>query len=173
MIDLLLAADVQGPEIDYEGLVAAVRARRRRRDRADGEPLPRRLRAAGAGAGAHPGRPRRGARADDLAVGARRPEPIVEGALAVDTLALGSGMLFYVAGIATVVLSLRAEAVRVAGAGEYFSLLLSSIAGMVVLASAENLVTLFVGLELLSIPLYALCAAELRRGTRSRPGSST
>ena len=34
---------------------------------------------------------------------------------------------------------------------------------MVILAGAENLVTLFVGLELLSIPLYVLCAAEVRR----------
>ena len=57
-----------------------------------------------------------------------------------------------------------------AGAGEYFALLLSSVAGMVVLASAENLVTLFVGLELLSIPLYALCATELRRGTSLEAG---
>jgi NADH-quinone oxidoreductase subunit N len=97
-------------------------------------------------------------------------DPIVENALAVDTLALGAGLLFYAAAIFTVVLSLRAEAVRTAGAGEYFSLLLSSVAGMLMLASAENLITLFVGLELLSIPLYALCAAELRRGTSLEAG---
>jgi NADH-quinone oxidoreductase subunit N len=34
---------------------------------------------------------------------------------------------------------------------------------MTVLASAENLVTLFVGLELLSIPLYVLCATEIHK----------
>ena len=34
---------------------------------------------------------------------------------------------------------------------------------MVVLAQAENLVTLFIGIELLSIPLYVLCATELRQ----------
>ena len=34
---------------------------------------------------------------------------------------------------------------------------------MVVLVAAQNLVTLFLGLELLSIPLYVLCATELRR----------
>jgi NADH-quinone oxidoreductase subunit N len=32
---------------------------------------------------------------------------------------------------------------------------------MVVLAGAENLITLFIGIELLSIPLYVLCATEL------------
>ena len=35
--------------------------------------------------------------------------------------------------------------------------------GMAILASAHDIITLFVGLELLSIPLYILCAAEYRR----------
>ena len=50
-----------------------------------------------------------------------------------------------------------------AGHGEYHALLLGSILGMVVLAGPQNLVTLFVGFELLSIPLYVLCATHLRR----------
>src|SRR3712207_6114741 len=41
---------------------------------------------------------------------------------------------------------------------------------MVVLAGAESLVTLFIGLELLSIPLYVLCASELRRATSLEAG---
>jgi NADH-quinone oxidoreductase subunit N len=88
-------------------------------------------------------------------------KPIIEGALAVDTLSLGISILCYIAGIATVFLSLRAVATRQAGSGEYFTLLLGAIAGMTVLASAENLVTLFIGIELLSIPLYVLCATEI------------
>jgi NADH-quinone oxidoreductase subunit N len=90
-------------------------------------------------------------------------EPIIEGALSVDTLGLGLSVLFYVAGLATILMSIRAEAVREAGSGEFHSLLLGSVSGMVVLAEAENLITLFVGFELLSIPLYVLCATELRR----------
>jgi NADH-quinone oxidoreductase subunit N len=90
-------------------------------------------------------------------------KPIVEGALSIDTLSLGISMLCCIAGIATVFLSLRSPAVREAGGGEYYTLLLGSIAGMTVLAGAENLVTLFIGIELLSIPLYVLCAAELHR----------
>ena len=39
------------------------------------------------------------------------------------------------------------------------------------LAGAESLVTLFVGLELLSIPLYVLCAAEVRRSDLARVGA--
>ena len=96
--------------------------------------------------------------------------PIIEGALAIDTLALSLSMLFYVAGLATIALSLRAEVVREAGAGEYLGLLLGSISGMVVLAGAENLVTLFVGIELLSIPLYVMCAMELRRAESLESG---
>ncbi|HEX2233938.1 MAG TPA: NADH-quinone oxidoreductase subunit N [Thermoleophilaceae bacterium] len=97
-------------------------------------------------------------------------EPLIEGALVMDTLALGMSILFFVSGLVTVALSLRAEAVREAGAGEYYSLLLGSIAGMVVLAAAESLVSLFIGLELLSIPLYVLCATELRRRTSLEAG---
>src|SRR4051794_31207602 len=89
--------------------------------------------------------------------------PIVSGALNMDTLALGLSMLFYIAGLATILLSLRSDVVRQAGGGEYFALLLGSIAGMVVLAGAENLVTLFIGLELLSVPLYVLCGARVKR----------
>jgi NADH-quinone oxidoreductase subunit N len=97
-------------------------------------------------------------------------EPIIERAIAMDTLTLGVSMLFFVAGLVTIVLSLRSRAPREAGQGEYYSLLLGSITGMVVLAGAENLITLFVGLELLSIPLYVLCATELRRRTSLEAG---
>ncbi len=96
--------------------------------------------------------------------------PIIAGALAIDTLALLLSLLFFVMGLATIVLSLRADVAREAGAGEYMTLLLSSILGMVILAGAENLVTLFIGLELLSIPLYVLCAAETRRATSLESG---
>ncbi len=170
MIDLLLAADVQGPEIDYEGLsplfaltggaVIVLMTSLFRGPFVQQILVPAlTLAALGSAIGLTIWQWETG----DL-------EPIIENALAVDTLALGSGLLFYTAAIFTVVLSLRAEAVTTAGAGEYFSLLLASVAGMVVLASAENLVTLFVGIELLSIPLYALCASELRRGTSLEAG---
>jgi NADH-quinone oxidoreductase subunit N len=96
--------------------------------------------------------------------------PIIEGSLTVDTLALGISMLFYVAGLVCIALSLRAVAAREAGHGEYYSLLLGSIAGMVVLAEASDLIALFVGIELLSIPLYVLCASDLRRATSLEAG---
>jgi NADH-quinone oxidoreductase subunit N len=88
---------------------------------------------------------------------------IISGALQIDDLALVLDLIFSVAGIAAVLLSLRSRAPAEAGHGEYHSLLLFSVLGMAVLVSASNLVTLFIGFELLSIPLYVLCAAEARR----------
>jgi NADH-quinone oxidoreductase subunit N len=97
-------------------------------------------------------------------------QPILEGSLTVDTLALGIAMLVYVAGLVCVKLSWRSNAAREAGHGEYHSMLLGSISGMVVLAAASDLITVFVGIELLSIPLYVLCASELRRRTSLEAG---
>jgi NADH-quinone oxidoreductase subunit N len=88
---------------------------------------------------------------------------IISGALAVDGLALVLDLIFSVAAIACVLLSLRTRAPHTAGHGEYYALLLFSVLGMAILVSAQNLVTVFVGFELLSIPLYVLCASEFRR----------
>jgi NADH-quinone oxidoreductase subunit N len=91
------------------------------------------------------------------------PRSIISGALMVDPLSLILDILFAAAGIAVVLLSLRGRASRAAGHGEYHSLLLFSVMGMAVLVSSTNIVTLFLGFELLSIPLYVLCAAEYFR----------
>jgi NADH-quinone oxidoreductase subunit N len=88
---------------------------------------------------------------------------LMEGALRLDDLTLTLNLLFCVAGIAATLLSWRHVAPREAAHGEYYTLLLSATAGMFVLVAAQNLVTLFLGLELLSIPLYVLCATETRR----------
>ena len=88
---------------------------------------------------------------------------VVEGALVIDDLTLSLTMVFCGGGIAAVLLSWRSRAVFEAGEGEYYALLLSSMLGMVVLVAAQNLVALFLGFELLSIPLYVLCATHMRR----------
>jgi NADH-quinone oxidoreductase subunit N len=88
---------------------------------------------------------------------------IIERALAIDDLTLALTMVFVVAGIGCVLLSWRSTAVVEAGEGEYYALLLSSILGMVVLVAAQNLVAVFLGFELLSIPLYVMCATHMRR----------
>src|SRR3954454_12867009 len=88
--------------------------------------------------------------------------PIASGSLSIDTLALGLSMLFYISGIVAVLLAMRGRLARSIGGGDLYGLLLGSITGMVVLASAENLIVLFVGIELLSIPLYVLCGSRIR-----------
>jgi NADH-quinone oxidoreductase subunit N len=95
---------------------------------------------------------------------------IISGALRIDDLSLELGMLFAVAGIATVLLSWRTIAPRESGHGEYHALLLFSVLGMFVLVASVNVITLFLGLELLSIPLYILCAAETRRESSLESG---
>ena len=51
--------------------------------------------------------------------------------------------------------------------GEYYGVMLLSTSGMVILAQAANLVTIFLGIETMSIGVYVMCA--LRR--RSRRGN--
>jgi NADH-quinone oxidoreductase subunit N len=88
---------------------------------------------------------------------------IVSGALRIDGLSLVLNLILVAGAAFAVLLAWRALAAREAAHGEFHALLLSSVAGMSLLAAAQNTVALFVGLELLSIPLYVLCASELRR----------
>jgi|HubBroStandDraft_2_1064218.scaffolds.fasta_scaffold03354_2 NADH-quinone oxidoreductase subunit N len=88
---------------------------------------------------------------------------IVSGALRIDDLSLVLNLILLVGGAGAVLLAWRSLAAHEAAHGEFHALLLTSIGGMSLLASAQNTVALFVGLELLSIPLYVLCATELRR----------
>ena len=88
---------------------------------------------------------------------------VVAGAMAMDDLTLFLGLVFIAAAAGAVLLSWRGIAPREAGHGEFYTLLLTTVLGMFVLAGATNLVTVFLGYELLSIPLYVLCATEMRR----------
>ncbi|MGC9220372.1 MAG: NADH-quinone oxidoreductase subunit N [Solirubrobacteraceae bacterium] len=90
-------------------------------------------------------------------------QSIVAGALRIDGLSMVIDLVCAAAGIAAVLLAWRSEAPRTAGHGEFHSLLLFSAMGMAVFVSAQDIITLFIGIELLSIPLYILSAAEYRR----------
>jgi NADH-quinone oxidoreductase subunit N len=90
------------------------------------------------------------------------PESVVSGALRIDRLSLTLNLILAVGGIASVLLAWRSKAAEEAAHGELHAMLLTTIGGMALLAAAQNTVALFLGLELLSIPLYVLCAAEMR-----------
>jgi NADH-quinone oxidoreductase subunit N len=95
------------------------------------------------------------------------PKDLVAGALRLDDLGLAAGMLCAGAAIFVIPLSWREQAVDrplgPSGHGEFQTLLISSVLGMTLIAQAQNLIALFVALELLSIPLYVLCGSALRR----------
>jgi NADH-quinone oxidoreductase subunit N len=88
---------------------------------------------------------------------------IVAGALRIDDLSLALNFILLAGGAAAVLLAWRSRAAHEAAHGEFQALLLTSIGGMFLLAAAQNTVVVFIGLELLSIPLYVLCASEMRR----------
>jgi NADH-quinone oxidoreductase subunit N len=88
---------------------------------------------------------------------------LVSGALRLDELAVAVGLIAILAAAVTVLLSIGEPAVEQAGTGEYHTLLLGSVLGMSLLAAAQNLISFFIAIETLSVPLYVLCATNLRR----------
>jgi NADH-quinone oxidoreductase subunit N len=88
---------------------------------------------------------------------------VASGALRIDDLSLMLNLILVTGGACSVLLAWRSLAAREAAHGEFHALLLTSIGGMALLAAAQNTVAVFLGLELLSIPLYVLCATEMRR----------
>ena len=78
------------------------------------------------------------------------------GAFVVDNYSLIMKAMFVFVGYVVVLLSTNYIAEGNYWENEYYGLLLSSILGMVLMASARDLITIFVALELLSIPAYML-----------------
>ena len=88
---------------------------------------------------------------------------LLAGALRLDDLAISISLIAILTAATAVLFSIREPAAEQVGSGEYHALLLGSVLGMVLLAQAQNLVSFFVAIETLSIPLYILCAANMRR----------
>jgi NADH-quinone oxidoreductase subunit N len=91
------------------------------------------------------------------------------GAFVVDDFALVMKALFVLSGYVVVLMSMNTIAEGDYWESEYYELLLSSILGMVVMASARDLITVFIALELLSIPAYML-ATWRKRDAKSNEG---
>jgi NADH-quinone oxidoreductase subunit N len=88
---------------------------------------------------------------------------LVSGTLRLDDLAISISLIAILTASFAVFLSVREPASEQVGRGEYHALLLGSVLGMTLLSQSQNLVSFFVAIETLSIPLYILCAANLRR----------
>src|SRR5216110_2638241 len=98
------------------------------------------------------------------------PRTAFNGMIVLDELRLSFTLIFIVVAILTVLISsvwIEAEKLP---AGEYHSLLLFATSGMMLMASAGNLVIVFLGLEILSIATYVL-AGFRRTDVRSNESS--
>lgn len=96
--------------------------------------------------------------------GAERP--MFGGAYVVDDFSLVLKALFILVGYVVVLMSVDYVREGDYYENEYYTLLLTSLLGMVMMASSRDLVSVFVALELLSIPAYML-AAWRKGGPRS------
>ena len=84
------------------------------------------------------------------------------GAYVIDEFSLVVKAVFLLAGYVVVLLSTNYVAEGDYWENEYYGLLLASVMGMVMMASARDLVSIFVALELLSIPAYLMVAWRKR-----------
>ncbi|MCS6773285.1 MAG: NADH-quinone oxidoreductase subunit N [Anaerolineae bacterium] len=73
-----------------------------------------------------------------------------------DAVALFADALLCAVAALTILLTLRYHQARRLSRGEFYPLLLLSLSGMVLTAHANDLLIVFLGIELLSIPLYVL-----------------
>ena len=87
---------------------------------------------------------------------------IIGDALRRDRLAELAQILIAGSGLLAVLVS-HDEPEREGRLGEWYALLLSAAAGMTFFVAADNLITLFLGLEWFSISLYILCAIAIER----------
>lgn len=98
------------------------------------------------------------------------PKSLLSEALRLDNFSIAIGLIVIGSAITAILLSPGEPAADEAGRGEFHVLLLGSSLGMIMLAQAENLVSFFIGFELLSIPLYVLCASNIRQAESLESG---
>ncbi len=84
------------------------------------------------------------------------------GGLRADRFSALMNLIFLSAGLLTILLAWR-EPAAVDRRGEYVGLILVSVTGMMLVAGAGDLITVFLGIEVLSVSLYVLCALEIWR----------
>jgi NADH-quinone oxidoreductase subunit N len=87
------------------------------------------------------------------------------GGLRADRFGLLLNFIFLSSALVTILLGWR-EPAAVDKRGEYIGLILISMTGMMLVAGAGDLISIFLGIEILSVALYVLCALEIWR-TRS------
>ena len=97
-----------------------------------------------------------------LAVADEPVRSLFDGRYVVDDFALVFKALFLIAGYVVVLMSQNHIEEGDYDQGEYYTLFLTSVTGMVLMASSRDLVSIFVSLEMLSIPAYMLATWRKR-----------
>ena len=95
---------------------------------------------------------------------------VYHGYFVVDNFALFFKQLFLAATLFTILFSVDYVEKRIHSSGEFYALLLFALLGMMVMASANDLLTLFVGLELMAIVFYVLVGFNLDSAKSSEAG---
>ncbi len=86
--------------------------------------------------------------------------------IAMDPLALFANWVFLLAGALSILISFQYIQRQRLQVGEFYGLMLFAVVGMMIMASARELILLFLGLELMSMAVYVLTAFN-RRDRRS------
>jgi NADH-quinone oxidoreductase subunit N len=81
---------------------------------------------------------------------------LLDGAIHIDAQALVFHLIFVLVAVLTLLSSAGPLRAGRAAHGEFYALILFAVSGMTIMASTENLLALFLGLEILSICLYVL-----------------
>jgi len=94
-----------------------------------------------------------------LQVGTSEPVPAFYGFFVLDPFSSYAKLLIYAGTALSIILSLD-YIKNEFGEGEYYSLMLFAMLGMMIMASAPNFVTLYLGLELMALSTYVLVAFQ-------------
>lgn len=95
---------------------------------------------------------------------------VINGFFVVDNLAIFFKQVFMVAALLTILFSTDYVERLTVNRGEFYALLLFALLGMMVMVSAQDLITIFIGLELMTIVFYALVGFNLRCEKSSEAG---
>jgi len=93
---------------------------------------------------------------------ALEPRSLYDGMLVADRVTRFFDAIFLVAAILSLLLSQSWLREHECEFGEFYALVLFCVAGMMILAAATDLVTVFLGLETMSLGVYVLCGSRLR-----------
>lgn len=98
------------------------------------------------------------------------PATVYHGFFVLDNFALFFKQLFLAATLFAILFSFDYVEKRIDSRGEFYALLLCALLGMMVMASSNDLLTLFVGLELMAIVFYVLVGFNLESKKSSEAG---